>query len=90
MKTRWSKHKNDIKYQRWAACGLTRHFGQHHRDDIEGAINNLKVTLVASCDMEHDLKRMEDEWIIKMGTFFTGLNSHNEVLSNQRRNYGHA
>ena len=88
MKTRWSKHKNDIRYSNWTACGLTRHFGENHRNNIEEAINNLKVTLVDCSDKEEDLKLLEDRWILKMGTLFTGLNSHNEVLSNRRRNYG--
>ena len=88
MKTRWSKHKNDIRYSNWTACGLTRHFGENHRNNIEEAINNLKVTLVDCSDKEEDLKQLEDRWILKMGTLFTGLNSHNEVLRNSRRNYG--
>jgi len=69
-------------------CGLTRHFGENHTNNIEEAIRNLKVTLVDCSENEENLKLLEDRWILKMGTLFTGLNSHNEVLSNRRRNYG--
>ena len=48
----------------------------------------MKVTLVDCSENEENLKLLEDRWILKMGTLFTGLNSHNEVLSNRRRNYG--
>ena len=88
MKHRWSKHKGDIRSGKWTACGLTRHFGENHKNNIEEAISKLKVVLVASCEEEEQLKRLEDRWMLKMGTIFTGLNSHNEVLSNRRRNYG--
>ena len=47
-KRRWSKHKNDIRSSNWTACGLTSHFGRHHRGDMEEAISKLKVTLVDS------------------------------------------
>ena len=30
----------------WGNCGLTEQMGQHHQDDMEGAIANLKVTLL--------------------------------------------
>ena len=46
--------------------------------------------LVDSCEVEKDLKKLEDTWMCNLGTLFTGLNSHNEVLSNRRRNYGMA
>ena len=88
MKQRWSKHKGDIRNSKWTACGLTRHFGENHTNNIEEAIRNLKVTLVDCSENEENLKLLEDRWILKMGTLFTGLNSHNEVLSNRRRNYG--
>merc|ERR1711872_322021 len=88
MKQRWSKHKGDIRNSKWTACGLTRHFGENHTNNIEEAIRNLKVTLVDCSEIEENLKLLEDRWILKMGTLFTGLNSHNEVLSNRRRNYG--
>ena len=58
---------------------------------MEVAIANLKVTLV-DCLMgeysEKGLKRIEDKWMVNLGTLFTGANSRNEVLSNRRRNYG--
>ena len=90
MKTRWSQHKRDIRNHRWTACGLTKHFGQNHRDDMEDAIANLRVTLVDCCELEPDLKRCEDGWILKMGTVFNGLNNKNEILNNRRRNWGHS
>ena len=46
MKARWSGHKSDIRHGRWTACGLTRHFGQHHQADRDEAISNLRVTLL--------------------------------------------
>ena len=90
MKARWSTHKSDIGHGNWTACGLTRHFGEKHRNNIEDAISKLKVVLVDCSPNEKDLKRLEDKWILRMGTLFTGLNSHNEVLSNTRRNYGNS
>ena len=90
MKSRYSKHKQDIRNSNWTACGLTRHFGQNHRGDLEAAIGALQVVLVDSCDSEADLKKTEDRWMCNLGTLFVGLNSHNEVLSNNRRNFGAA
>ena len=88
MKSRWSRHKGDIRSGNWTACGLTRHFGENHQGDMEEAISALEVVLVDSCEVEKDLKKLEDTWMCNLGTLFTGLNSHNEVLSNRRRNYG--
>ena len=88
MKKRWSTHKYDIRNGNWTACGLTRHFGQHHRNNIEEAIAGLKIVLLDCCKEEKDLKKTEDMWMCNMGTLFGGLNSHNEVLSNRRRNFG--
>ena len=68
-------------------CGLTRHFGENHGNNIEEAIGDLIVTLVNCGENEENLELLEDRWILKMGTLFIGLNSHNEVLSNRRRNY---
>ena len=90
MKSRWSKHKQDVRNSNWTACGLTRHFGQHHTGDLEAAIAGLKVVLLDRCEEEKDLKKKEDRWMCNLGTLFVGLNSHNEVLSNRRRNFGHA
>ena len=90
MKARWSKHKQDIRKSNWTACGLTRHFGQHHTGDIEAAIAGLQVVLVDRSAEEVDLKKKEDRWMVNLGTLFVGLNSHNEVLSNKRRNFGAA
>ena len=88
MKRRWSKHKHDIRNSNWTACGLTRHFGDHHTGDIEAALGLLQVILVDQCDQEKDLKTTEDKWMCNLGTLFVGLNSHNEVISNKRRNFG--
>ena len=90
MKSRWSTHKYDIRNSNWTACGLSRHFGQHHTGDIEAAIAALQVVLVDSCEQEGGLKRIEDQWMCNLGTLFVGLNTHNEVLSNNRRNFGAA
>ena len=90
FKRRWSGHKTDIRSHNWKACGLTRHFGDHHTGDME-AIANLQVTLV-DCLMgeysEKGLQRIEDKWMVNLGTLFTGAHSRNEVLSNKRINYG--
>ena len=88
MKARWSRHKGDIRSANWTACGLTRHFGECHQGDLEEAIAKLQVVLLDCCDQEKDLKRQEDKWMCNLGTLFVGLNSHNEVLSNRRRNFG--
>ena len=88
MKRRWSKHKYDIRNSNWTACGLTSHFGRHHRGDMEEAIGNLKVTLVDSVEEIKNLKRKEDNWMSNLGTLFVGLNTWNEVLSNNRINFG--
>ena len=88
MKRRWSKHKWDIRNEKWTACGLTSHFGQHHMGDRELAISNLKVTLVDTVKEEKELKRREDKWMYALGTIFVGANSRNEILSNRRINYG--
>ena len=59
MKGRWSTHKSDIRHANWTACGLTRHFGQCHRLDIEVNITRLEVTLLDSCEEENKLKRID-------------------------------
>ena len=77
---------------RWANCGLTEHFGQHHRDEMEVAIADLKVTLLDHLTgnyREERLLQLEKDWIIRLGTFGpTGLNTRNQLLSQQRRNWG--
>jgi hypothetical protein len=54
----------------------------------EEAIRNLEVALLDSVVNERDLKRREDTWICNLGTLFVGANTRNEVLSNNRVNYG--
>ena len=88
MKRRWSKHKNDISSSNWTACGLTSHFGRHHRGDMEEAIRKFQVALVDSVEEVKHLKRNEDNWMCNLGTLFVGLNTRNEVLSNNRINFG--
>ena len=85
MKHMWSKRKDDIRNGNCTACRLTRHFADNHSNNIEEAIGNLKVTLVDCSENEENLRLLKDRWILMMGTLFTGLNSHNEVLSNRRR-----
>ena len=66
--------------------------GQHldllHILDSSTVIRNLEVTLLDSVVNERDLKRREDTWICNLGTLFVGANTRNEVLSNNRVNYG--
>ena len=53
---------------------------------MEVAINNLQVTLVDHWVVEYNgrgLKRIEDRWMVKMGTLFVGVNTKNEVLNNK-------
>ena len=88
MKQRWSKHKSDIRHEKWTACGLTAHFGQYHRLDMEEAIKNLKVTILDCVEKEWQLKKKEDSWMCNLGTLFVGGNTKNEILSNNRVNYG--
>ena len=60
---------------------------------MEDAISNLKVTLVDHWvgDLEErGLKKLEDRWMVNMGTLFTGSNTRNELLSNNRKNYGNS
>ena len=88
MKNRWSSHKSDIRHGRYTACGLTEHFGKHHQQNYEAAISCLEVTLVDSTDSELSLKVCEDRWILNMGTLFKGFNKKDEVLSNNRKQFG--
>ena len=62
----------------------------HHTGGIEAALSLLQVILVDQCDEEKDMKKTEDIWMCNLGTLFVGLNSHNEVLLNKRRNFGNA
>ena len=58
---------------------------------MEVAISNLQVTLVDDLLGDYDekrLKRLEDKWMVNLGTLFTWANSRNEVLSNRRRYFG--
>ena len=55
--------------------------------DLEEAISNLQVSMVDSVKEIKHLKRIEDIWKCNLGTLFVGLNTRNEVLSNNRVNY---
>ena len=89
MRDRWNKHKYNIRHASWTACGLTCHFGQFHRRDLEANINMLEVTLLDSGLEEKDLKRQEDKWMCNIGTLYQGgLNTRNDVINHRRRNYG--
>ena len=98
LKGRWTKHKKDIREHRWPACGLTRHMGQFHLNDLEAASSRLQVTILDQLEgdfSDRGLKTLEDRWIVKMGTCFANSqfnrgNTRNEVLSHQRRNWGGA
>ena len=48
----------------------------------------MKITLVDSVEEVRQLKSKEYAWICNLGTLFVGLNSKNEVLSNNRVNHG--
>jgi hypothetical protein len=92
IKRRWSKHKSDCRLGNWDNCGLTKHFQQHHQQDMEAAISALRITLVdhlVGPYKEEKLLQLEKDWILNLGTWGpTGLNTRNQLLSNQRRNWG--
>ena len=92
IKKRWSKHKSDCRKEIWENCGLTRHFQQEHQGNMEEAISNLKITLVDHLEGVHSEERLlqlEKDWILNLGTSGpTGMNSRNQLLTNQRRNWG--
>ena len=92
FKQRFSKHKSDLRMGRWDNCGLTRHFQQFHQGDMEEAIDHLRVTLVdcvVGAFREEKLLQLEKDWILNLGTSGPlGLNSRNQLLANNRRNWG--
>ena len=55
--------------------------------DMEEAIINLNVTLVDSVEEIKHLRSKEDHWMCNFGTLFVGLNTRNEVLTNNRINF---
>ena len=71
--------------------GLARHFGNHHRNDIEEALKMVEVTVLDRSRSLEDLKSLEDRWMCALGTVLgpRGLNRKNEVLGNNRQNFGH-
>ena len=88
VKRRFYGHISDIQREYWKAFGLTAHFGQFHRQDMEDAISRLEVTIVDSTQEESSLKACEDRWILRVGTISKGFNKKNEVLTNRRVQYG--
>ena len=82
----------DLRARCWAACGLVRHFGNHHQDEMEEAIARLEVTLLDHLPgpfNEEKLLEKEQEWMHKLGTYTRiGCNSRNELTTRQRRNWG--
>ena len=91
IKTRWSKHKTDIRKKN-EFCGLTKHFNHYHQGDWQVAMARLEVTLLDHVDGTYSDERhlqLEKDWILNLGTWGpTGFNSRNELLTNQRRNWG--
>jgi hypothetical protein len=59
---------------------------------MEEAISNLKITLLDHLEGVHSEERLlqlEKDWILNLGTSGpTGMNSRNQLLTNQRRNWG--
>ena len=92
MKRRWSKHKSDCRKGNWDNCGVTRHFQQYHQGDMEDAVSNLQLTMLdhlVGPYREEKLLQLEKDWILNMGTSGeTGLNTRNQLLTGQRRNWG--
>jgi hypothetical protein len=93
MKRRWTKHMSDCRLANWANCGLTRHFERHHQQDIEGAISRLQVTILDRLHgtySEDRLHRLEQSWIHRLSTVYTGCNSRLELTTTSRRNWGNS
>ena len=92
MRDRWNKHRADIRNGRWTVCGLARHFGDHHQNAIEEALEKVEVTVLDRSGSLEDLKSLEDRWMCNLGTVLgpRGLNRKNEVLGNNRLNFGHS
>ena len=93
IKARWTGHKSDIRHGRWTACGLTRHFGQHHQADREEAISNLRLTLLDRLTGPHSEERLltlEQTWMHRLGTTEIGCNSRVELTARSRRNWGNS
>ena len=91
MKRRFTQHRSDFRLAKWTACGLTRHFEQHHQQDIEGAIANLQVTILDQLHgpySEERLHRLEQLWMHRLSTTYTGCNSRLELTTSSRRNWG--
>ena len=60
-KRRWSKHKSDIRKENWDNCGLTRHFEQQHKGDMEEAIT--LVDHLVGVFTKEKLLQLEKEFI---------------------------
>ena len=59
---------------------------------MEEAISNLQITMLdhlVGPYREEKLLQLEKDWILNMGTNGpTGLNTRNQLLTGQRRNWG--
>ena len=91
MRRRWSGHKSDMRQGRWEACGLTRHFAQHHQANLEEAISQLQVVLldrIVGPHSEDRLVELEQRWMHRLGTTEVGCNSRVELTGRGRRNWG--
>ena len=78
---------------RWEACGLTRHFAQHHQANVEEVIEKLQVTLLdrlVGAHSEDKLVELEQRWMHRLGTTEVGCNSRVELTGRGRRNWGHS
>ena len=91
MRRRWSGHKSDMRQGRWEACGLTRHFAEHHQANLEEAISHLQVVLldrIVGPHSEDRLVELEQRWMHRLGTTEVGCNSRVELTGRGRRNWG--
>ena len=62
MSRRYSKHKSDLRARYWAACGLARHFGHHHQEEMEEAANGGQTGKTQGIRQLVDtMKRISDE-----------------------------
>ena len=50
------------------ACGVARHFGDHHQNEIEEVLKRVKVTLLNKTRSLEKLKSQEDRWMYDLGS----------------------
>ena len=75
MKTRWSRHKPDIRHNRVDASGLAKHVELRLQGDMEQAITNLQVILVDNMEVlfYQAVLQLEKYLIIYLGTWGPGV-----------------